>query len=126
MTRQVLRTEAAPGSALFAQATQSGPFIWVSGTVGIDPASGQLAGVTIQEQTRQAVANCSAILAAGGASLDDVVEVGVLLADPDDFAGMNEVWAEVFGAEPPARYAARLGAVIPGVRVSIRMTAFTG
>ena len=125
MSREVLRTDAAPGSALYAQGTKSGPFIWVSGTVGIDPKTGQLAGGTIQEQTRQALANCSAILAAGGATLADVVEVGVLLADPDDFAGMNEAWTAVFGAEPPARYAAKLGAVIPDVRVSIRMTAFT-
>jgi 2-iminobutanoate/2-iminopropanoate deaminase len=126
MAREVLRTEAAPSSALYAQAIRSGPFIWVSGTVGIDPETGQLAGETIQEQTRQALANCSAILAAGDATLDDVVEVGILLADPDDFAGMNEAWAEVFDAEPPARYAAKLGAVIPGVRFSVRMTAFTG
>jgi 2-iminobutanoate/2-iminopropanoate deaminase len=54
------------------------------------------------------------------------VEVGVLLADPDDFAGMNEEYAVWFPADPPCRYAAKLGAVIPGVLVSIRMTAITG
>ena len=58
-----------------------------------------------------------------GASLDDVVEVGVLLSDPDDFAGMNEEYARWFPTDPPARYAARLGARIPGLLVSIRMTA---
>lgn len=125
MGRQVLSTDAAPRSPLYAQGTRKGPIISVSGTVGIDVSTGTLAGETIQEQTRQAIANCAAVLAAGDATLDDVVEVGVLLADPDDFAGMNEAFAEAFPVDPPARYAARLGAVIPGVRVSIRMTAVT-
>jgi 2-iminobutanoate/2-iminopropanoate deaminase len=126
MGREVLRTEAAPTSALYAQGTRSGPFICVSGMVGVDAATGQLAGPSIQEQTRQAVANCSAVLEAGDATLADVLEVGVLLSDPDDFAGMNEAFAEVFGDDPPARYVAKLGAVLPGVLVSIRMTAATG
>ncbi len=73
-----------------------------------------MAGDTIQAQTRQALANCEAVLRAGGATLDDVVEVGVLLADPDDFAGMNEAYAEWFPTDPPARYAAKLGAQVPG------------
>ncbi|MFZ0158950.1 MAG: RidA family protein [Kineosporiaceae bacterium] len=70
--------------------------------------------------------NCEAILRAGGASLDDVVEVGVLLADPRDFDGMNEEYARWFAESRPARYAARLGAEIPGLLVSIRMTAVVG
>ena len=68
--------------ALYAQGVKIGPNIYVSGMVGIDPATGQLAGSTIQEQTRQALVNCSAILEAGGARLDDVAEVGVLLTSP--------------------------------------------
>ena len=59
-----------------------------------------------------------------GATLADVVEVGILLADPDDFAGMNEEWMAWFPVDPPARYAAKLGANIPGILISIRMTAF--
>jgi 2-iminobutanoate/2-iminopropanoate deaminase len=62
-------------------------------------------------------------LQAGGASLDDVVEVGVLLSSPGDFAGMNEEYARWFPTDPPTRYAAKLGAEIPGLLVSIRMTA---
>jgi 2-iminobutanoate/2-iminopropanoate deaminase len=82
-----------------------------------------LAGTTIEEQTRQALANCTAILAAGGASLHDVVEVGVLLTNSDDFAGMNDAYSRVFTENPPARYVAKLGVVLPDVLVSIRMTA---
>jgi 2-iminobutanoate/2-iminopropanoate deaminase len=121
--REVLRTDAAPTSPLYSQGVKVGSQIHVSGLVGIDVATGRLAGPTIQDQTRQALRNCHAVLQAGGATLDDVVEVGVLLADPDDFAGMNEEYAAWFPANPPSRYAAKLGAVIPGVLVSIRMTA---
>jgi enamine deaminase RidA (YjgF/YER057c/UK114 family) len=58
--------------------------------------------------------------------LDDVVEVGVLLTNPTDFAGMNDEYASWFPAEPPTRYVAKLGVAIPDVLVSIRMTAFLG
>jgi 2-iminobutanoate/2-iminopropanoate deaminase len=125
MVRETLWTDAAPSSALYAQGTRNGPFIYVSGMVGIDPATGQLAGRTIQEQTRQALANCSAILEAGDARLEDVMEVGVLLTHSEDFGGMNDAYSEVFSAEPPARYVARLGVTLPDVLVSIRMTAVT-
>ena len=121
--REVLHTDAAPTSPLYSQGVRVGAQIHVSGLVGVDVTTGRLAGPTIQEQTRQALANCAAVLTAGGATLDDVVEVGVLLADPDDFAGMNEAYAACFPSNPPCRYVARLGPVIPGVLVSIRMTA---
>ena len=121
--RQVLHSEAAPTSPLYSQGVKVGSHIHVSGLVGIDVATGQLAGPTIQEQTRQALTNCRAVLQAGGATLADIVEVGVLLTDPGDFAGMNEEYAAWFPSDPPCRYAAKLGAVIPGVLVSIRMTA---
>lgn len=102
MPRQIIATPDAPGSPLFSQAVAAGPFVLVSGTVGIDPSTGSMAGETIQEQTRQALTNCETILRAAGAGLDDVVEVGVLLADPADFAGFNEEWARWFPSDPPA------------------------
>ena len=124
MPRQVIATADAPNSPLFSQGVKAGPFVLVSGTVGIDPSTGSLAGDTIQEQTRQALTNCEAILRAGGASLEDVVEVGILLTNPADFAGLNEEWARWFPSEPPTRYAAKLGVDVPGLLVSIRMTAY--
>ena len=84
----------------------------------------RLAGDTIQDQTRQALANCQAILQASGASLDDVIEVGILLTNPADFTGLNEEYARWFPSEPPTRYVAKLGVELPGLLVSIRMTAF--
>jgi 2-iminobutanoate/2-iminopropanoate deaminase len=123
MTKQIIRTPAAPHSALFSQAIKVGSTIYVSGIVGIDPGTNQLAGPTIQEQTRQALANCENILRAGGAKLENVVEVQVLLAKPNDFAGLNEEYAKFFPTDPPTRAVARLGVEVPNVLVSIKMTA---
>ncbi len=124
--RRTFSTPAAHSSPLFSQAVQAGPFVFVSGLVGIDTATGEPAGPTIQEQTRQSLTNCKTVLETAGASLDDVVEVGVLLANPADFAGMNEEYATWFPAEPPTRYVARLGPELAGILVSIRMTAYVG
>jgi len=124
--RDVVSTPDAPSSPLYSQAVKAGPYVHVSGLVGVDVSTGELAGPTIQEQTRQALTNCRAVLTAAGATLNDVVEVGVLLTDPTDFAGMNEEYATWFPTEPPTRYVTKLGVEIPGLLVSIRMTAFLG
>ena len=123
MPRQIITTPDAPSSPLFSQGVRAGSLVLVSGTTGMDVTTGRMAGDDIQAQTRQALTNCAAVLRAAGATLDDVVEVGVLLTDPGDFAGMNEEYARWFPADPPTRYAAKLGAEIPGLLVSIRMTA---
>ena len=123
MTKQIIHTEMAPSSPLYSQAVRAGSTIYVSGTVGVDVTTGQMAGVTIQEQTRQALRNCRAIIEAGGGSLEDVVQVTVLLANPADFAGMNEEYQKVFAVAPPARAVTKLGVELPNVLVSIMMTA---
>jgi reactive intermediate/imine deaminase len=123
LTRQIIRTSDAPSSPLFSQAIKAGNTVYVSGIVGIDPKTNQLAGSTIQEQTRQALANCESILRAAGAALADVVEVLVLLTRPADFAGLNEEYAKFFPTDPPTRAVAKLGVELPNVLVSIRMTA---
>jgi len=126
MNKQIIRTPDAPTSALFSPAVKVGSAIYVSGTAGIDPGTGQLAGTTIQEQTRQALVNCESILRAADAKLQDVVDVLVLLARPEDFPGLNEEWAKFFPKEPPARAVAKLGVEIPNLLVSIKMTAVIG
>lgn len=126
MPRQIITTANAPSSPLYSQGVKAGPYVLVSGIVGIDPGTGSLAGDTIQDQVRQAMMNCEAILKAGGATLDDVIEVGVLLTNPDDFAGLNAEYAKWFPSEPPTRYVAKLGVELPGLLVSIRMAAFVG
>ena len=125
MPRQIIATADAPSSPLYSQGVKAGPYILVSGIVGIDPSTGSLVGDTIGDQTRQALMNCEAVLQAGSASLDDIVEVGILLTDPADFTGLNEEYARWFPNDPPSRYVAKLGVDLPGLLVSIRMTAFT-
>ena len=127
---RIVTTDSAPrgtaaGPFPYSQAVVAGGLIFVSGQGPTDPVSGQMVGETIQEQTRQALTNCRAILQAGGASLDDVVDVGILLSNPADFAGLNEEWARWFPSDPPTRYGVKLGVNLPGLLVSIRMTAYT-
>ena len=126
MARQIVTSADAPTSPLFSQAVKAGPHVYVSGAAGLDPRTAALAGETIQDQVRQALTNCETILRAAGTSLDDVVEVGVLLTNPADFAGLNEEYARWFPADPPVRYVAKLGVELPGLLVSIRMTAYIG
>lgn len=125
MAREIITTPDAPGSPLFSQAVRAGTHVYVSGTVGVDVGTGALAGDTIQAQTRQALANCEAILKAAGAGMEDIVEIGILLTRPEDFAGLNEEYARWFPSASPARYVAKLGVELPGILVSIRATAVT-
>jgi 2-iminobutanoate/2-iminopropanoate deaminase len=121
--KQIIRTSEAPGSTLFSQAVKVGATLYVSGIVGIDPKTNQMAGSTIQEQTRQALVNCENILRAGDAKLENVIDVQVLLARPSDFVGLNEEYAKFFPTDPPARSVAKLGVELPNVLVSIKLIA---
>ena len=123
MARHTITAPGAPQSPLFAQGVRAGSHVWVSGMTGMDPETGRMAGLTIQEQTERALLNAERVVEAAGGSRDDIVEVGVLLAQPHDFAGLNEAYAVHFPDSPPARYVARLGPEIPGVLVSVRVTA---
>lgn len=126
MPRQIVHTPGAPASPFFSQGVRCGPMLFVSGMTGVDPRTGQLAGESIQAQTSHALANCEEVLRAARATKNDVVDVQVLLANPADFAGMNEAYAAFFDTAPPARSVAKLGVDLPGVLVSLRMTAFVG
>ena len=123
MAKQIISTDQAPSSPLYSQGVRIGSTVYVSGMVGIDVTTNALAGSTIQEQTMQAVRNCSAVIQAGGGTLADVVQVTVLLTNPADFAGMNEAYAQMLPAPLPARAVAKLGVDLPNVLVSILMTA---
>jgi len=125
MTKRVITTPDAPSSPLYSQGVVIGSTIYVSGMVGIDPATKELPE-TIQGQTSQALRNCFAIVEAGGGSRDDIAQVTVLLTNPGDFGGMNQAYAEAFPEAPPARAVAKLGVELPGILVSIMMTAQVG
>ena len=87
----------------YSQAVCAGGFVYVSGQIPLDPATGEFAGPDIRTQTRQSLKNIAAILAAAGSGMDRVVKTTVLLKDIGDFAAMNEVYAEAFTAPYPAR-----------------------
>ncbi len=124
MPREVIATAEAPGGLpYYSQAVKVGGWVFVSGTVGVDPATGKVAGPTFREQAHQALTNCRAILQAAQAGLDDVVDVHVLLLDPADAAAFNEVYLTFFPADPPARCVSKLGVDRPGILVSVKMTA---
>lgn len=123
MKREVIRIDDAPSSPLYSQAVKVGSTVYVTGVPGIDPKTRKAAGPTIQDQTRQALITCEKILHAAGAKLTDVVEVQVLLARPEDFAGLNEAYAKFFPTHPPTRSVARLGPELGELLVSIKMTA---
>jgi 2-iminobutanoate/2-iminopropanoate deaminase len=122
MTRTVVRTDDAPSSPAYSQAYRVGDLVFLSGTVGIDPVTGELPG-SVRGQTRQALANCRSILAAAGAGPEHVVDVHVLLRDPEDAAGFEEGYRGFFPSDPPPRCISRLGVDRAGIRVSVKMTA---
>jgi 2-iminobutanoate/2-iminopropanoate deaminase len=123
MTKVTISTPLAPSSPLFSQGVRVGSTIYVSGMVGVDTTTGALAGETIQSQTEQALRNCFVVVEAGGGTKDDIAQVTVLLTRPGDFAGMNEAYAAAFPVDPPARAVAKLGVELPGILVSITVTA---
>lgn len=124
MPRQIVFTpKAAKPPATYSQAVKAAGLIFVSGTGPHDPATGVITGTTIQEQTRQCLINITAILEAGGSSLDQIASATIILADENDFTGMNEEWIRWFPANPPARQGARLPVKVPGLKVSIAVIA---
>src|ERR1700761_7442292 len=109
MSRQIIfTTRAARPPATYSQAVRAGGLIFVSGTAPQDPVTGALVGSTIQEQVRQCLKNIAAILEAAGSSLDKIASATVVLADEEDFPGMNEEWLRWFPTDPPARQGAKL------------------
>ena len=120
MAREIINTDqAAKPPPVYSQAVKAAGLIFVSGTAPHDPATGTIKGETIQEQTRQCLTNIKAILESAGSSIEKIVSVTIVLANEDDFAGMNEEYVKWFPVDPPARQGAKLPARIPGLRVSI-------
>jgi 2-iminobutanoate/2-iminopropanoate deaminase len=104
MAKYVIQTKrGAPPRGAYSQGWRAGDFVFVTGTGPIDPATGELVGDSIEQQTEQTIHNISAILAADGASLGDVVKVNVYLSDTSLFARYNTVYARRFSRPYPAR-----------------------
>jgi 2-iminobutanoate/2-iminopropanoate deaminase len=108
----------------YSPAIRAGDFIFVSGQVPVNPASGQMVSGDIAAETRQVLTNIQSILEGAGASMADVVKCGVFLSDGNDFAAMNAVYAEFFGDARPARATVVTGFAIPGIRIEIDAIAY--
>ena len=128
MPKQVLQTDkAGPPLGAYSQGIRAGDFIFVTGCGPIDPATAQVTGETVEEQTEVVIDNLSAILEAGGATLADVVKATVHLADETEFPRFNEVYARRFPEPRPARTTVGSGLrQVPGMRVEIDLIAYVG
>ena len=104
-TRELVSTPAAPAAiGPYAQAVRCGDLVFCSGQIALDPTSGDIVGAgDVAAQTRQVLANLGAVLAAAGTSLERAVKTTIYLADMNDFAAVNAIYAEAVGAAPPAR-----------------------
>jgi 2-iminobutanoate/2-iminopropanoate deaminase len=124
MQREALvSNEIAPAVGPFAAGVRAGEFIFVSGQVAQDPASGQLIGTDVAAQAEQVMLNLRAVLRAAGKTLADVVRVGVYLTDMNDFAQMNAVYARHFTAPYPARTTIAVAALPLGAAVEMDLVA---
>lgn len=124
MAKQIIHTDKAPKSlAGYSQAVKAAGLVFVAGQGPFDPATGNLVGETIQEQTRQCLKNVQAILEAAGSSMDKAVSATFILLEESDFAGMNEEWGKWFPKDPPARQGAKLPISPKGMKISIALIA---
>ena len=122
MTKQVIRTEAAPApfqGAPYNQAIVANGLVFVAGQLGVDPATGDVVDGGIRAQTEQVFANLTAILEAAGSSIDQLVKTTVFMRQLGDFGLMNEVYTSRIGSTPPARSTVEVGKLPAGALVEI-------
>jgi 2-iminobutanoate/2-iminopropanoate deaminase len=122
--REPIKTENAPGAiGPYSQAIRAGGFVFVSGQIAIDPATGEFVAGGVAEQTERVLKNLAAVLKAAGSSLDKVVKTTVFLADMKEFTEMNEVYATFFSEAPPARATVAAAGLPRDARVEIEAVA---
>ena len=122
--RQIVATTSAPAAVgPYSQAVKAGGFLFVSGQIPIDPATGESVSGDIRQQTSRAMDNLSAVLAAAGLGPEHVVKVTVFLADMNDFIVVNEVYASYFEADPPARACVEVARLPKAANVEIECIA---
>ena len=118
--KEIISTENAPGAiGPYSQAIKTGNLVFCSGQIPIDVKTGEFVSSDIREQTEQVLKNLSAVLEAAGSSLNNVVKTTVFLADMNDFAAMNEVYAKYFSDNKPARATVQAARLPRDARVEI-------
>ena len=124
MTRQAISTSNAPAAVgPYSQAIVVGDLVFCAGQGAIDPATQELRRGTVEEETERTLRNLEAVLDAAGTTFADVVKTTVFLADIDDFAAINEVYAQFFPDPPPARTTVEVAALPKGFKVEIEAIA---
>jgi 2-iminobutanoate/2-iminopropanoate deaminase len=127
MTLQAIQTEKAPAAiGPYSQAVVAAPFVFVSGQLGMNPATGELVGPDLESQARQALENVKQILLAAGSSLEQTTAVEVFLTDMGKFADFNAIYAEYFSTHKPARAAIEVSALPKGGCVEVKCMAVVG
>ncbi len=118
--KETISTEKAPGAiGPYSQAVKAGNMVFCSGQIPIDPTTGEFVSNNVAEQTHQVLTNLSAVLEAAGTRLNNVVKTTVFLADMDDFTAMNEIYAEFFSDNKPARATVQAARLPRDARVEI-------
>lgn len=118
--KEIISTEKAPGAiGPYSQAVKTENMVFCSGQIPIDVATGEFVSNDVAEQTRQVLKNLSAVLEAAGTSLNNVVKTTVFLADMSDFTAMNEIYAEFFSDNKPARATVQAARLPRDARVEI-------
>jgi 2-iminobutanoate/2-iminopropanoate deaminase len=121
-----IQTDRAPQAiGPYSQAIKANGFIFASGQIPLDPATMTIVEGGIEEQTERVLDNLKAVLAAAGSSLDRVVKTTVYLADMNEFAAMNEIYARYFAATKPARATVQVARLPRDVRVEIDVVALS-
>lgn len=125
--KQIIQTDHAPQAiGPYSQAVKANGFVFASGQIPIDPATGEFVAGGIQEQTEQVLKNLATVLAAAGSSLDRVVKTTVFLLDMQEFVAMNEVYGKFFTVDPPARATVQAARLPRDARVEIEVIALAG
>jgi len=125
--KEIIATEDAPRAiGPYSQAVRAGNFVFASGQIPIDPATGEFVPGGIAEQTEQVLKNLTALFAAAGVGLDQIVKTTVFLADMNDFTAMNEVYGRFFSEAPPARATVQAARLPRDAKVEIEAIAVTG
>lgn len=127
MPKIVISSEHAPRAiGPYSQAIRVGDFVFLSGQIPLDPATGELVPGGIEEQTRQVMSNLEAVLQAAGASWGAVIKATIYLTDLSDFSAVNGIYGAHFPTEPPARATVQVTALPRGARVEIEAVAYLG
>ncbi|MBM7624878.1 RidA family protein [Sporohalobacter salinus] len=124
MSKKVIHTDEAPAAVgAYSQAIEAGDTVYVSGQIAIDPKTEELIDGDVETQAKQVLENLTAILKEAGCSLKDVVKAEVFLDDIDNFGAVNDIYAEYFNEEPPARACMEVACLPKGVAVEIAVIA---